>query len=307
MGSSSMAKAKVCVLVAVLALASTAAAIETWTATLEQRLGKTKTTELAAKKAAAKKGAAAAYHWGYETATGPKTWAVKYPDCGKKQQSPINIITKKVDQTNHKQPFQMRLPTVKAKTLQILNNGQTYYLQQFHFHHKSENRINSKQFPMEAQFVAKDRKGHILVVSVLIAEGKTDNPLIKALDWGKIKTVTKKDEIGTIINADIGPFLLFPPSMEYYYYEGSFTTPPCTQGVKWVVMMKQGYASKKQIAAFPFKNNFRPPQPLNGRKVLLSTTAISLARKLDYKNEDNWNGYGSEYTEMGDNQPLWPN
>jgi len=332
MGSSSMAKAKVCVLVAVLALASTAAAIETWTATLEQRLGKTKTTELAAKKAAAKKGAAAAYHWGYETATGPKTWAVKYPDCGKKQQSPINIITKKVDQTNHKQPFQMRLPTVKAKTLQILNNGhtievrgdnkpnnnglatsnmllngQTYYLQQFHFHHKSENRINSKQFPMEAHFVAKDRKGHILVVSVLIAEGKTDNPFIKALDWGKIKTVTKKDEIGTIINADIGPFLLFPPSMEYYYYEGSFTTPPCTQGVKWVVMMKQGYASKKQIAAFPFKNNFRPPQPLNGRKVLLSTTAISLARKLDYKNEDNWNGYGSEYTEMGENQPLWPN
>ena len=39
--------------------------------------------------------------------------------------------------------------------------------------------------------------------------------------------------------------------------------------------------------------------------MLLSTTAISLARKLDYKNEDNWNGYGSEYTEMGDNQPLW--
>ena len=120
-----MAKAKVCVLVAVLALASTAAAIETWTATLEQRLGKTKTTELAAKKAAAKKGAAAAYHWGYEKVNGPKTWAVKYPDCGKKQQSPIDIITKKVDQTNHKQPFQMRLPTVKAKTLQILNNGHT--------------------------------------------------------------------------------------------------------------------------------------------------------------------------------------
>jgi carbonic anhydrase len=317
----------------VLALASTAAAIKPWTSILEQHLAKAKPIEKTVlaekekkKEEAGHGGGDAVYHWGYGEKNGPKTWGNLYSDCSRSRQSPIDIKTLEVDESMHKQPLQCRFPTAEAKTLQVINNGhaiqvqgsdlfdnnglahsstmlngEIYSLKQFHFHGKAETRIDAKQFPLEAHFVHKDRKGNVLVVAVLFSEGKTDNPVIKALDWGNLKTPKKNT-----ITVDVNPFLLFPNDSfeQYYFYEGSFTTPPCTEGVKWVVMKLQGYASKAQIAAFPFKNNFRPPQPLNGRKVYLSTTGSSLARRMGLHNPDDPNGYGWE-AGFGDTASVW--
>ena len=74
-------------------------------------------------------------------------------------------------------------------------------------------------------------------------------------------------------DAVVDPMGLLPPDWkDFYFYEGSFTTPPCTEGVKWVVLQSRPVVSKAMLAAFPFKGNFRPPQPLNGRVVLKSSS-----------------------------------
>ena len=55
--------------------------------------------------------------------------------------------------------------------------------------------------------------------------------------------------------------------MDYYQYAGSLTTPPCTGGVRWVVLSTPATVSAAQLARFPYSNNFRPPQPLHERFV----------------------------------------
>ena len=71
------------------------------------------------------------------------------------------------------------------------------------------------------------------------------------------------------VESSINPIAVLPTSRkDYFFYDGSFTTPPCTEGVKWVVLKNYQTISQKTVSAFPFKKNFRPPQPLNGRKVV---------------------------------------
>ena len=54
-----------------------------------------------------------------------------------------------------------------------------------------------------------------------------------------------------------------------YRYEGSLTTPPCSEGVKWLVMTTPIEMSPEQVAQFRaiLHGNNRPVQPLNGRTV----------------------------------------
>ena len=59
----------------------------------------------------------------------------------------------------------------------------------------------------------------------------------------------------------------------YYRYDGSLTTPPCSEGVKWIVLTTPIEMSEAQIAAFKaiIHDNNRPVQPLNGRKLLVNS------------------------------------
>lgn len=52
---------------------------------------------------------------------------------------------------------------------------------------------------------------------------------------------------------------------------GSLTTPPCTEGVQWFIMVEPIELSAAQIAGFQAaqSGNNRPIQPLNGRKINL--------------------------------------
>jgi len=63
---------------------------------------------------------------------------------------------------------------------------------------------------------------------------------------------------------------LLPESLAHYAYEGSLTTPPCTEGVKFFIMKNPIGIQKEMIDGFPFKMNARPVQPLNGRKISAS-------------------------------------
>ena len=68
----------------------------------------------------------------------------------------------------------------------------------------------------------------------------------------------------------IDPAGLLPASRGYFTYTGSLTTPPCSEGVRWIVLRSTATLSRREIATFAahYPNDARPIQNLNGRKVL---------------------------------------
>jgi carbonic anhydrase len=218
-------------------------------------------------------------HWGYEGQGGPAHWGKLSPDFSLcetgKNQSPIDING--VLKTHH---GQLELTFQQGKQ-QILNNGHTiqinvsagntlkldgdiFTLQQFHFHAPSENEINGKQFPLEAHFVYKDDKeGKLAVLALMFQEGKANLPLAQA--WQQMPTAI--DQMAILVNhLDIKE--LFPKQFNFYRFSGSLTTPPCSEGVSWIVIEQPVSASVEQINQFRAvigMTNNRPIQPLNGR------------------------------------------
>jgi carbonic anhydrase len=61
---------------------------------------------------------------------------------------------------------------------------------------------------------------------------------------------------------------LLPKEFDFFSYEGSLTTPPCTEGVRFFILKSSVNVAKEQIAEFPFKLNARPVQPQNGREIV---------------------------------------
>jgi carbonic anhydrase len=218
-------------------------------------------------------------HWGYKGDIGPAAWTKLKPEfsaCAGKNQSPINV-SGTVDA--QMQPIRF---SYKAGGTEVVNNGHTiqvnyeagngvsmdgiqFELKQFHFHSPSENQINGKSFPLEAHLVHADKDGNLAVVSVVFDLGPA-NPAVGAA-WAQMPQAEGKAALPAKVSANG----LLPASRDYYRYNGSLTTPPCTEGVRWVVMKQPMSISKEQIEAFKttlgFDNN-RPVQSVNARPVL---------------------------------------
>ena len=216
-----------------------------------------------------------AVNWGYEGAMGPESWGNDFPTCARgKAQAPLNI----------KGPFEKALfnvtPDYKNGPLKIINNGHTiqvnvppgsklridsqpFELVQFHFHRPSEEQINGKPSAMVAHFVHKNSEGRLAVLGVLLKEGN-ENPGIKAL-W--THAPAKEGPEVSPEGVNFNPANLLPREYEFYSYEGSLTTPPCTEGVRFFILKSQVNISREQVEAFPFKKNARPVQAQNGRAI----------------------------------------
>jgi carbonic anhydrase len=214
-------------------------------------------------------------HWDYEGAMGPENWGKEFPTCGKgKSQAPLNI----------KGPFEkVRFsvaPDYKQGQLKIVNNGHTiqvnvpngskiridgkpYDLLQFHFHRPSEEHIDGKPSAMVVHFVHKSPEGELAVLAVMLREGN-ENPGIKTL-WTHAPKAEGPEVIpdGVMFN----PSNLLPKEMDFFHYDGSLTTPPCTEKVKFFILKTQVNIAKEQVTDFPFKMNARPVQPANGRPI----------------------------------------
>lgn len=110
----------------------------------------------------------------------------------------------------------------KKNTLKF--NGKTYTLEQFHFHAPSENQIDGKTYTLEGHFVYTTKDKKITVVSILYQYGK-ENKTLKQV-WKKMpqKAETKKN-----LSQPVAISQLFPKDLDYYNFEGSLTTPPCTE------------------------------------------------------------------------------
>lgn len=224
-------------------------------------------------------------HWSYGGATGPGMWGgleTDYASCSLgKAQSPIDIQDDLVRTAN--------LPSIdfdyKPAPLRIIDNGHTiqinyepgsfisvgghrYELLQFHFHRPSEEEINGRRFAMVAHLVHRDAEGKLAVVAVLLSGGNA-NPLIEKL-WSNLPQEKNKESV--VPSVEINPSALLPQSKAYYTFAGSLTTPPCSEGVTWLVMRNATSVAASQVARFAelYPMNARPVQPLNGRRVATS-------------------------------------
>jgi carbonic anhydrase len=224
---------------------------------------------------------AAGPHWSYTGKTGPEHWGSEDPSyavCSSgTHQSPINIekaVVKdlpalefnykdtalNVSDTGHS--FQVNAASGSGG---VTVGGDHYDFVQVHFHQPSEERVHGKHYSMVAHIVHKNARGELAVVAVLLSAGKTNEFLKPIFDNFPAKGTAENDVAGQSIN--IGRFL--PQSHGYYTFDGSLTTPPCSEHVRWFILKTPVEVSDKQLMQFEarYAHDNRPTQPLNGRVV----------------------------------------
>jgi len=221
-------------------------------------------------------------HWTYEGEGGPEQWGQLSPEfkvCELGfEQTPIDI------KTGIRSQLTGVAPSFQAMPLKILNNGHTiqvncapgshsmidgqqFDLLQFHFHHPSEHLLSGQRFDLELHFVHKSAAGQLAVLGVFIRTG-SDNPALAPIWAAMPKEATPEADAGqTIVPGD-----LLPVGRGFFRYQGSLTTPPCSEGVLWTVFKDPIDASPAQVQQFAalFPLNARPVQGLN-RRFLLET------------------------------------
>jgi carbonic anhydrase len=219
-------------------------------------------------------------HWTYSGEHGPEHWgelSEAFEACGDgRNQSPVDIVD----------PIDAGLGSIgisyRGSTTAVTNNGhtlqfdvgpgnsletdgQTYELVQFHVHSPSEHRIEGEPFPLEAHFVHQNARGELAVVAVLFRDGPRNHGLATLGDSSPIQVGGKAP-----IEEPIAGLKIVPEGRAYYRYSGSLTTPPCTEGILWLILKEPGSLSKEQVGAFVkvIGEDARNPQPLNGRLIV---------------------------------------
>ncbi len=221
-------------------------------------------------------------HWSYQGENGPQNWGKLKPEFSAcavgKRQSPINI---EESATLHgpAEPLQFNY-TPSSGT--VVNNGHTiqvdlqgdntltvrgqvFKLVQFHFHTPSEEQVNYRNFAMVAHLVHKSADGQLAVVAVLLDPGVTNALMEKVWTYMPLDTNDRVRLPTDIINVNE----LLPKDQRYYQFIGSLTTPPCTEGVLWMVLKTPTPIGKDQLHLFQqlYPSNARPVQPVNARPV----------------------------------------
>ena len=218
-------------------------------------------------------------HWSYSGEDGPHKWgdlSADYLMCSQgRNQSPIDLSGAVhadleelildypnrglVGEVNNGHTIQENLKPGNFATIQ----GRRYEAKQFHFHSPSEHRVNGKSFPLEVHLVHSNPDGQLAVLGVLFDEGDENSML---------------NQLNGFTPAGMEPYTgpidynnLISPRDEYYTYNGSLTTPPCSEGVLWVVVKNPITASREQIDRFHDEmgaDTNRPTQPRNARTIL---------------------------------------
>ena len=164
-----------------------------------------------------------------------------------------------VGEVNNGHTIQENLKPGNFATIQ----GQRYEAKQFHFHSPSEHRIDGKSFPLKIHLVHSNPQGHLAVLGLMFVEGE-ENSMLNQLTG--FRPTGMAPYTGPIDYNDVITEL-----GEYYTYNGSLTTPPCSEGVLWVVLKNPITASREQIDRFHEAmgaDTNRPIQPRNARTIL---------------------------------------
>ena len=216
------------------------------------------------------------YEWEYTGVTAPDTWQLCSADCGGQAQSPVDIANAVADNNLNALVADYQAAPIGLRnnghTIQFdygagstLNvNGEDYELLQFHFHALSEHTVSGQQYPLEVHLVHQNAAGALAVVGVFFEPG-SDNAFLENFA-GNLPA----SENDTYDSADmVNPEDMLPTDDGYYTYDGSLTTPPCSEVVTWLVMKSPVEASSGQIQEMQdvLQNNYRPVQALNGRGI----------------------------------------
>jgi carbonic anhydrase len=241
--------------------------------------------------------------WGYLGNTGPSKWGQLDPGfamCARgKLQAPINITKKfktapyelKINYqpasmtivndgatsltigssqviTQHGHGIQLNFPQSGVKETITFKN-RDYRLVQLDVHTPSETAFNNQTFPMEIHFIHQGDDGQVVIMTVLAKAGVANSELQKIVNHFPADTA-----IEHVINSEkINPAGLLPARHDYYSFTGSLTTPPCAEGVQWIVMRDFITVSTSQIVLFRKAvrgDNARPIQPGHKRDVYFS-------------------------------------
>jgi carbonic anhydrase len=225
--------------------------------------------------------ASAEVHWSYGGPGGPEQWGKLKPEyeaCAKGQrQSPIDI------KDGARLELQPIVFDYKPAPLRIVDNGHTvqvnyaegstitvagerYELKQFHFHKPAEERIDGRSFDMVAHLVHRSLDGRLAVVAVLFEAREQSHPILRAL-WPYLPLEAGRESAPKDVVVDANALL--PEVRTYFTYIGSLTTPPCSEGVLWLVLKTPMEVAPEQVAVFGklYSMNARPLQPAHGRLI----------------------------------------
>lgn len=218
--------------------------------------------------------------WSYTGETGPENWgdlSPEYATCETGEaQSPVDVVTNQATEADLP-PLQFDYGSAELSVVDTGHSyeaspagehtlsvgGDSYRLVQFHEHTPGEHEVDGESFPMEVHFVHQDDAGERAVVGVMIREGAENRAwadLVAAVEGGA----------GSFSTDDLASLL--PSGRAYYTYPGSLTTPPCTEGVRWILLEEPVAVSAGQLAPFreAHGETNRPLQPLNDRVVRYS-------------------------------------
>ncbi|TTG47526.1 Carbonic anhydrase 4 [Bagarius yarrelli] len=243
---------------------------------------------------------------------GPDLWHEVHADCKKSRQSPINIVTRKTKLDDRLTPFifqgyqqaftgilknnghSVAMSVPHQATVSGGNLGTTYKAVQFHFHWGenggpgAEHTIDGEQYPMEnfksLEEALKDPTG-VAVLGFFYEESRSANKKYDGFIQALAKVQTPNTNT-TLSGISLSNLITSEANMtKYYRYEGSLTTPSCTEAVVWTVFEIPIPLSKEQLSAFsslkfqdgkPMTKTFRPVQPRKGRTVYRSSGAAVL-------------------------------
>lgn len=226
-------------------------------------------------------------HWSYQGKEGPEHWGnldASFGACATgRNQSPVDLrgpdirsrrssvrldyraLPFSVKHTGHSiqaDPRENRhLPSVRI-------GERTFVLKQFHFHTPSEHTFAGRHFPMEVHLVHKSEDGQLAVLAAMIRPGASNVVLERLLNHP-----VKEGEVADV-EKPLHVRALLPKRLSHYRLNGSLTTPPCSEGVNWVVFTQSVYASREQIqklGALVEGDNNRPVQPFNARLLVEET------------------------------------
>jgi len=262
---------------------ATAEAEVTATATAETEVTATATaeTEVTATATAAKKARRNPGHWSYGGGAGPAHWgdlSSEFTICKiGDAQSPVNLGR---GAPADLRPLQLRYRT---SALELVNTGRTvqvnlepgsslrfgydeYELKRIQFHTPSEHQMYARALPMEIHFVHENRNGKLAVIAALARIGYRPHMILKRI---LEQLPMRPGETSNAGGKRFNPITLLPMKRDYLTYKGSVTTPPCTEGVRWIVFREPLRVTQKQVDKLnrAMGDNARPVQPLNKRKV----------------------------------------
>lgn len=224
-----------------------------------------------------------AHAWSYHGEGGPDHWASlseANAACAGGQQSPIDLADGVKAEThgfsldwgvkghsvvNNGHTLQVNLPEGGAMTI----DGKAYRLKQLHFHTPSEHAIEGERRAMEAHFVHVADDGALAVLGVMMIEGEGHGAAAEA--FHEIMTHATDHEGEAALKHGVSPRAFLPADRTHLRYQGSLTTPPCSETVLWTVLTEPVVVGGAAIHRFAgiFNDNARPLQAMNRRFLLV--------------------------------------